>query len=110
MPGRHTRKSSEITNRKGCGGSAGSGTCTGCTPVVSMGLNEFRRLVAGGGASVDKRQCVPCDECSNSHPRFSCCPYTPCRICDRVHPRSARCPYFYHLPQGATFPPGYEIV
>ncbi|XP_004290257.1 PREDICTED: uncharacterized protein LOC101309305 isoform 2 [Fragaria vesca subsp. vesca] len=51
-----TRKSSEITNRKGCGGSAGSGTCTGCTPVVSMGLNEFRRLVAGGGASVDKRQ------------------------------------------------------
>nr|XP_011457961.1 PREDICTED: uncharacterized protein LOC101294899 isoform X2 [Fragaria vesca subsp. vesca] len=103
------RKSSEIINRKGCRGSAGSGTYTVYTPVVFMGQNDFGGPVARGGASVDKRQCVPCNECFNSHPPYSYCPYTPCDICDKVHD-SARCPYFDHLPQGATFPPGYEIV
>ncbi|XP_004289888.1 PREDICTED: uncharacterized protein LOC101294612 [Fragaria vesca subsp. vesca] len=67
--------------------------------------------VAGGGASVDKRQFVPCDVCSKLNPPNLSCSYSvgPCDICDKVQ-RINCCPYLNHLPQGATFNSGYGIV
>ncbi|XP_062016026.1 uncharacterized protein LOC133732480 isoform X3 [Rosa rugosa] len=96
--------SSKTSNRKGCGGSAGSGTYT-YTPVDFS--SKFRGPVAGGGPSMDKA--VPCNECSKEHPPYSYCPYAPCHICYKVHHLSY-CPYFDHVPQGATFHHGYEII
>ncbi|XP_062015762.1 uncharacterized protein LOC133732264 isoform X3 [Rosa rugosa] len=85
-------------------GASSPGTYT-YTPVDFS--SKFRGPVAGGGPSMDKA--VPCNECSKEHPPYSYCPYAPCHICYKVH-HPSYCPYFDHIPQGATFHQGYEII
>ncbi|XP_050372619.1 uncharacterized protein LOC126790434 [Argentina anserina] len=51
---------------------------------------------------------VYCDNCSKEHPTMYC-PDIPCRVCYKVH-HPFNCPYFRHLPRGATFAPGYEVL
>ncbi|XP_062011563.1 uncharacterized protein LOC133728167 isoform X5 [Rosa rugosa] len=85
-------------------GASSPGTYT-YTPVDFS--SKFRGPVAGGGPSMDKA--VLCNECSKEHPPYSYCPYAPCDICYKVH-HPSYCPYFDHIPQGATFHHGYEII
>ncbi|KAL6210149.1 hypothetical protein ACLB2K_021086 [Fragaria x ananassa] len=105
-----TRKSSEIINRKGCGGTAGSGAPMQAILLSSswgrMTLEDrwLREVLLWTNDNV-----CPAMSVLSRTPPYSYCPYTPCDICDKVH-NSPRCPYFDHLPQGATFPRGYEIV
>ncbi|KAL5703546.1 hypothetical protein ACHQM5_022082 [Ranunculus cassubicifolius] len=81
--------------------------------VQNMSLSFNNQGDSSQGSSLADEVTLPlytrCRNCYKEHGSDSQCPGYECPTCFKIH-HPSHCPYFRHLPKGASFGPGCDVV